>query len=281
MTVMSKTHNETISHFSNQEISAARKAFLQYEQKQQIFLLSVMPIEEAVAILRDCSIGFVQHLLMELDNDGSDKRARYYAHHLGFIHSEVETSNNYLSTSVWGHVKQRIGWIIALALLGIVSGLIINQYEDTLSQLMLLAVYMPVIAAAGGNTGSQSATLVIRALATGSLKKRQWLAVFWKESRIAVCLASAIATVMVIRVMLFSGDASTGGFDLQTIALAIAVALFIQVTMSTTLGGLLPIIARALNLDPAVLVSPVLASLVDISGIWIYFTVVNKFLGIE
>ena len=70
------------------------------------------------------------------------------------------------------------------------------------------------------------------------------------------------------------------GFELSNIALAIAVALFIQVTMSTTLGGLLPILARAFKLDPAVLVSPVLASIVDISGMWIYFTVVNYFLGI-
>lgn len=129
-----------------------------------------MPIEEAVAILHHCSVGYVQQLISVLENEGHDKLARHYAHQLGLIHSEVETSNSYLSTSVLGHVKQRIGWIIALALLGIVSGLIIAQYEDTLSQLVLLAVYMPVIAAAGGNTGSQAATLVIRALATGELK---------------------------------------------------------------------------------------------------------------
>lgn len=85
---------------------------------------------------------------------------------------------------------------------------------------------------------------------------------------------------MVGRILLFSGGQPNGGFDLVDIALAIAVALFIQVTISTTLGGLLPIIARACNLDPAVLVSPVLASIVDISGMWIYFTVVNYFLGI-
>ncbi len=95
---------------------------------------------------------------------------RHYAHQLGLHVSEVDTPDGYLSTGVLEHVKQRIGWIIALALLGIVSGLIIAQYEDTLSQLVLLAVYMPVIAAAGGNTGTQAATLVIRALATGELK---------------------------------------------------------------------------------------------------------------
>lgn len=164
--------------------------------------------------------------------------------------------------------------------MGIVSGLIIASYEDTLSQLVLLAIYMPVIAAAGGNTGTQSATLVIRALATGELKKRQWLSVLWKESRVALCIGFVIAVVIVGRILLFSDGVGTGGYNLNTIALAVAVALFIQITISTTLGGVLPIIARAFKLDPAVLVSPVLASIVDISGMWIYFSVVNYFLGI-
>ena len=70
-------------------------------------------------------------------------------------------------------------------------------------------------------------------------------------------------------------------FELETVALAIAVALFAQVTLSTTLGGVLPILARVCKLDPAVLVSPVLASIVDISGMWIYFSVVNYFLGLN
>ncbi|GLT18471.1 hypothetical protein GCM10007938_22500 [Vibrio zhanjiangensis] len=281
MKVMNNAYIENTHYFSDQEIGAARNAFLQYEQDKQVYLLTVMQLEEAVAILQHCSVGYVQQLIAMLENDGYDKLARHYAHRLGFIHSEVETTGGYLNTSVLEHVKQRIGWIISLALLGIVSGLIISQYEDTLSQLVLLAVYMPVIAAAGGNTGTQAATLVIRALATGELRKRQWFAVFWKESRVAVCLALAIAIVIVARVMLFSDPTSTGGFSLNVIASAIAVALFIQVTLSTTLGGLLPILARGCKLDPAVLVSPVLASIVDISGMWIFFNVVNHFLGIS
>jgi len=280
MTVMNNIYMENSANFSLEEIGAARKAFLQYDQTHQVHLLTVMPIEEAVGILHHCSLGYVQQLLSLLEEDGQEKLARHYAHQLGLIYSEANVSASYLTTSVMDHVKQRIGWIVALALLGIVSGLIIAQYEDTLSQLVLLAVYMPVIAAAGGNTGSQAATLVIRALATGELRKRQWLSVLWKESRVAVCLALAIALVIVARVMLFSDSGSAGGFELSTIALAIAVALFVQVTISTTLGGLLPIVARACKLDPAVLVSPVLASVVDISGMWIYFTVVNYFLGL-
>ncbi len=265
MTVMNNIFIETACPYSNDEIGAAKNAFLKYEEQQQVHLLSVMPIEQAVGILENCSVNYVQHLIQQLELSGFDKRARHYAHQLGFIRSEAETAKGYLTTGVLEHVKQRVGWIVMLALLGIVSGMIIAQYEDTLNQLILLAVYMPVIAAAGGNTGSQAATLVIRALATGELKKRQWLNVFWKESRIAVCLALVVAVVIIGRVLFFN-QSTVNGFDIDSIAISIAVALFIQVVISTVIGGLLPILARACKLDPAVLVSPVLASVVDISA---------------
>lgn len=281
MAVMNCVTSIEKNEFAQQEILAARNAFLQYNEQKQAELLVVMPINEAVAVLSECSISHVQSLLDKLDCMGEEVRKRHFAHGLGLICSEVETTGDYLTTSVLAHVKQRIGWIIGLALLGIVSGLIIASYEDTLTQLVLLAIYMPVIAAAGGNTGSQAATLVIRALAMGALKKRQWLDVMWKEFRISLFIAAAISAVVMIRIFYFSGGTSTGGFDLNSIALAIGVALSIQVVLSTTLGGLLPIIARALKLDPAVLVSPVLASVVDISGMLIYFSTVNYYLGLS
>ncbi|KPM00273.1 magnesium transporter [Vibrio splendidus] len=280
MTVMNNTFLSIEALYTEQDIQAVSNAFQQYGREQQINLLNRMPLEDAVLVLGQCSLSIIQTLLSELEEQGFEKRSRHLAHQLGLIYSEVEPQQGYLSTGVLSHVRQRIGWIIALALLGIVSGLIIAQYEDILSQLVLLAIYMPVIAAAGGNTGTQAATLVIRALATGELKKRQWANVLWKELRVAICLALAIALVMIGRILLFSDNQSTGGYDINMIAYAIAVALFIQVTISTVLGAGLPIVARLFKLDPAVLVSPVLASVVDISGMWIYFTVVNSFLGI-
>ncbi|MEZ8318952.1 magnesium transporter [Vibrio splendidus] len=280
MTVMNNTFLSIEALYTEQDIQAVSNAFQQYGREQQINLLNRMPLEDAVLVLGQCSLSIIQTLLSELEEQGFEKRSRHLAHQLGLIYSEVEPQQGYLSTGVLSHVRQRIGWIIALALLGIVSGLIIAQYEDILSQLVLLAIYMPVIAAAGGNTGTQAATLVIRALATGELKKRQWANVLWKELRVAICLALAIALVMIGRILLFSDNQSTGDYDINMIAYAIAVALFIQVTISTVLGAGLPIVARLFKLDPAVLVSPVLASVVDISGMWIYFTVVNSFLGI-
>ncbi|MDP2543575.1 magnesium transporter [Photobacterium damselae subsp. piscicida] len=281
MAVMNYAAFSAAQQLDYKDAVAVRNAFLKYSLQEQAELLVKMPISEALAMLHECPLRHVQLLLDCLDEMNEELRMRQLANGLGLICSEAEPAGNYLQNSVFSHVRERIGWIVGLALLGIVSGLIISHYEDTLSQLVLLAIYMPVIAAAGGNTGSQAATLVVRALAMDEIKCRDWVAVLWKEFRIAAVIAVALALVIVARVMFFSGhQVLPAGLTLFDVAGAIGVALAIQVTLSTSVGGVLPIIARACNLDPAVLVSPVLASMVDISGMIIYFTTVNKMLGL-
>ncbi|MGF1691394.1 magnesium transporter [Photobacterium kagoshimensis] len=273
-----QTANEQLAH---NDVLAAKNAFLKYNAQEQAKLLVVMPISEAIAVLHECPLRHVQCLLDRLDEMNEEKRMRHLANGLGLICSEAEPAGHYLQNSVMSHVRERIGWIVSLALLGIVSGLIISHYEDTLSQLVLLAIYMPVIAAAGGNTGSQAATLVVRALAMEEIRCKDWLAVLWKEFRVSLVIAGVLAGVIIARVMLFS-DSSTlpFGINLDDIAIAIGMAISIQVVISTSIGGVLPMIARACRLDPAVLVSPVLASVVDITGMMIYFTTVNWMLGL-
>ncbi|KMV31156.1 Mg2+ transporter mgtE [Photobacterium swingsii] len=273
-----QTANEQLAH---NDVLAAKNAFLKYNAQEQARLLVVMPISEAIAVLHECPLRHVQCLLDRLDEMNEEKRMRHLANGLGLICSEAEPAGHYLQNSVMSHVRERIGWIVGLALLGIVSGLIISHYEDTLSQLVLLAIYMPVIAAAGGNTGSQAATLVVRALAMEEIRCKDWLAVLWKEFRVALVIAGVLAGVIIARVMLFSDASSLPfGIQLEDIAVAIGMAISIQVVLSTSIGGVLPMVARACRLDPAVLVSPVLASVVDITGMMIYFTTVNWMLGL-
>ncbi|WP_305420364.1 magnesium transporter [Photobacterium leiognathi] len=281
MAVMNDAVFAATTQIAQKDALAVRNAFLKYDLDEQAQLLVKMPVSDALAMLHECPLRHVQILLDRLDELKQEVRARQLASGLGLISSEVEPTGHYLENSVFNHVKERIGWIVGLALMGIVSGLIISHYEDTLSQLVLLAIYMPVIAAAGGNTGSQAATLVVRALAMEEIKSRDWLAVLWKEFRVAMVIAISLAAVIIGRVIFFSGDVVLpAGMTLDSIALAIGIAISIQVVISTTIGGVLPMIARALNLDPAVLVSPVLASMVDITGMMIYFTTVNWMLGL-
>ena len=283
MTVMNYAADAALvnEELAKNDVLAARNAFLKYDIDEQAKLLVKMPISEAIAILSEMPLRHVQTLLDLLDEMDEEVCMRHLANGLGLICSEAEPAGHYLQNSVFSHVRERIGWIVGLALLGIVSGLIISHYEDTLSQLVLLAVYMPVIAAAGGNTGSQAATLVVRALAMEEIRCRDWAKVLWKEFRVALMIAGVLAAVIMGRVMMFSDGSSLPiGMELMDIAMAIGVAISLQVVLSTTVGGVLPMIARAAKLDPAVLVSPVLASVVDITGMIIYFKTVNAFLGL-
>ncbi|CAG19021.1 conserved hypothetical protein [Photobacterium profundum SS9] len=282
MAVMNYAADAVTENYGQNDILAARNAFLKYTFDEQAKLLVVMPITEAIAVLHECPLRHVQNLLDRLDELGEEVRMRHLASGLGLLCSEAEPAGHYLKNSVMSHVRERIGWIVGLALLGIVSGLIISHYEDTLSQLVLLAIYMPVIAAAGGNTGSQAATLVVRALAMEEIRCKDWLLVLWKEFRVSIIMASVLAAVIMGRVMMFSDSSSLpAGMNLEDIAMAIGMAISLQVVLSTSVGGVLPMVARACRLDPAVLVSPVLASVVDITGMMIYFTTVNWMLGLS
>ncbi|MEC6814896.1 magnesium transporter [Photobacterium toruni] len=271
----------TTANLDQRDALAVRNAFLKYDLDEQAQLLAKMALPEALVMLHECPLRHVQLLLDRLDERKEDVKVRQLANGLGLICSEVEPVGHYLQNSVFSHVRERIGWIVGLALMGIISGLIISHYEDTLSQLVLLAIYMPVIAAAGGNTGSQAATLVVRALAMEEIRSRDWMAVLWKEFRVSLVIAFGLAAVIVGRVVFFSGHVVLpAGISLNMVALAIGIAISIQVVVSTSAGGLLPLIARAFNLDPAVLVSPVLASMVDITGMVIYFSTINWILGL-
>ncbi len=189
----------------------------------------------------------------------------------------------YLTKPAWEHFRNRAGWIVGLAALEIVSGWIIHSYEATLSHLMILALYMPMVADTGGNTGSQSATVVVRALALGEVKPsfKDILRVLWKELQVAVFLAVVLGVLSSAKVLFLSHDSYIpAGFSLGPIAGVIGLALAIQVVTATLVGAILPMGAAALDLDPAVVASPALTTIVDITGLLIYFATAKMLLGI-
>lgn len=187
----------------------------------------------------------------------------------------------YLRTPVAVHVKNRIGWLIILALLGLVSGYIVQSFEGLLMQFAILATFMPMLADTGGNAGSQSATLVIRALALEEINYRDVLRVVWKEFRVALPLALMLAALAYGRVILFGNHTSIpSGFSLTSVGAAVAVALGLQVATSTLIGAVLPLGAARLKQDPALVASPALTTIVDITGLMIYFFTAKWMLGI-
>ncbi|EHM09453.1 Mg2+ transporter MgtE [Thermanaerovibrio velox DSM 12556] len=196
---------------------------------------------------------------------------------IGGAHGEMP----YLKTPAWVHFKNRAAWIVALAALGFVSGMIIHSFESTLMSLMILALYMPMVADTGGNTGSQAATVVVRALALGEITYEDFFKVLFKEFKISLMLALVLGIISWIKVMYLSqGSTIPAGFSLFNIAVAIALALAIQVVSATLVGAVLPMLVHRLGQDPAVVASPALTTIVDITGLIIYFSTAKIILGL-
>lgn len=187
----------------------------------------------------------------------------------------------YLKTPAWVHFKNRAYWVVGLAGLGLVSGMIIHSFEKALTKLLILALYMPMVADTGGNTGSQSATVVVRALALREISPKDVFKVIFKEFKIASLLALILGFLSWGKVMFLSQDSEIpAGFSLSQIGLSIALALAIQVVTATLIGAILPLGAARLKLDPAVIASPALTTIVDITGLLIYFSTAKFLLGI-
>jgi magnesium transporter len=187
----------------------------------------------------------------------------------------------YLKTSVFQHFRNRIPWITGLAIIGMISGYILHAYEETLATFIILALYIPMIADTGGNTGSQSATVVIRALALGEISVRDGLKVLFKEFRVALLVALVLGVVTFLKILLLSGgQADNLTRPLTLIGIVITVALMLQVITSTVIGAVLPLVVAKFKLDPATVASPTLTTLVDISGLLIFFALASRLLGI-
>jgi len=187
----------------------------------------------------------------------------------------------YMKKTAWAHFKNRSLWVIGLAVLGLVSGFIVQNYEGLLIQFAVLAIFMPMLVGAGGNTGSQSAALVVRALAIHEINVSDIFKVLLKEFQVAFLLGILLGCLAFGRVLLFGGGSSIpAGFSLWNIGLAVSVALALQVISATLIGVLLPMGAAKLKLDPAVVASPALTTIVDITGLLIYFTTAKIILNL-
>ncbi len=183
-------------------------------------------------------------------------------------------AGEYLRTPSIQHFRNRVGWILILAVLGLFSGLIVQRYETLLMSFAILAAFMPMLADTGGNTGSQSATLVVRALALGEVRSSDLLRVLFKELKVSLLLAGVLAVVAFFRVWIYYiASESPPPISLLRMGATVSLALAIQVVSATLIGAFLPLLAVRLRWDPAIIASPALTTLVDITGLFLFFSV--------
>jgi magnesium transporter len=226
-------------------------------------LLGVLTYDDALEILQEESTEDIEKLAA-----------------IGGEQSEV----SYLNTSVGLHFRRRVSWLIGLAFVSIVTGYVMYRFSHLLEQASVLSLFLPMVVAAGGNSGGQAATMVIRAMALGEINPGNALRIAWKEARTGLFLGLSLGVAIAAFITLILPHLqphTQAHFDFPHLALAVAAAITLQVLSATVLGALLPLGARAIKLDPAVVSSPSLASTVDISGMLIYFVTAAAILGLR
>jgi magnesium transporter len=194
-------------------------------------------------------------------------------HKMAAVHALEEP---YLDASALTMVKKRAPWLILLFFGELLTIQAMHRFEDTLKALLVLAAFIPLIISAGGNTGSQAASLVIRALALGELSPRDWWRVVRRELASGLMFGSILGMLAFAVAYFFGRYAVDGGESTREapalLAFIVGTALVGVVLTGTLLGSLLPLALKAVRMDPAVSSAPAVATLVDVTGIVIYFT---------
>ena len=183
----------------------------------------------------------------------------------------LPSEDPYLKTSVFTHIKNRIVWLLILMLSATITGTILANYEEAFAAVPLLVSFIPMVMGTAGNSGQQSSTIIIRALATGEITLKEWFRVLWKEIRVGVLVGLALLVVNVIRIMIQYQDIQ--------LALVLGLTLALTVIVSKSIGCLLPIFVKRIKQDPAVVAAPLLTTVIDLCAIVIYFQIATSMLA--
>jgi magnesium transporter len=179
----------------------------------------------------------------------------------------------YLKTGFYQLVKKRAGWLAILFLGEMLTATALGHFESELDKAVVLALFLPLIISSGGNSGSQATTLVIRAMALGEVVMRDWFRVVRREVFAGIVLGSILGAIGLARIFAWQAMFGSYGEHYFVLALTIAYSLVGVVLFGTMAGSTLPFILRRFGIDPASASAPFVATLVDVTGLIIYFTV--------
>lgn len=183
------------------------------------------------------------------------------------------SEEEYLKTGVFKLAGHRITWLLVLMISATFTGNIIKRFEDVLQSVVVLTAFIPMLMDTGGNAGSQSSTLIIRGLALGEIGMKDVFKVIWKELRVSIVVGITLAVVNFLRIYYIER------VDLM-ISFTVCMTLFMTVVLAKVVGGLLPIAAKSVKLDPAIMASPLITTIVDAFALIIYFRMAAWFIGI-
>lgn len=182
------------------------------------------------------------------------------------------SKEEYLKESVWSHSRHRITWLVVLMISATFTATIIRRYDEVLQSVVMLAAFIPMLMDTGGNAGAQSSTLVIRGMALGEILTRDFWRVIWKEFRVSLIVGFLLAVLNFIRLRLFDSDVPLN------VVFVICISLYVTVILAKVVGCILPMLAKWLKLDPAVMAGPLITTVVDACALMIYFWLSVKIL---
>jgi len=183
------------------------------------------------------------------------------------------SEEEYLKTNALVLAKHRITWLLVLMISATLTGNIIKRFEESLQSVVVLAAFIPMLMDTGGNAGSQSSTLIIRGLSLGEIALKDVFKVLWKEIQVGCLVGLALSLVNFARIYYFERN------DLL-VSLVVSITLFFTVLLAKIVGGILPIIAKRLKVDPAIMASPLITTIVDALSLTLYFSTASRLLGI-
>ncbi len=182
------------------------------------------------------------------------------------------TDDSYFKTSVLAHAKHRIIWLLILMVSAMITGGIITNYENAFAAVPILVSFIPMLMDTGGNCGSQTSTLIIRGLAMEEIKTKDFLKALWKEIRVALIVGVVLAIINAIRIII--------QYHNVNLALTVGLTLITTVILSKALGCALPMLAKKLKLDPAIMAAPLITTIVDTCSVLIFFNVAIMIMNI-
>ena len=177
----------------------------------------------------------------------------------------------YFKQSMWDLYKSRAPWLLFLMISATFSSLVIRGYEDALAAVTVLTAYIPMLTDAGGNAGSQSTSTIIRGMAGGDIQPHDLPRILWRESRVALLCGGTLAVCNFAKMLLFDRIAAP-------VALVVCLTLICTILLSQIIGGILPVAAEKLHVDPAVMASPLITTIVDTTTLLVYFNIAKALL---
>lgn len=190
----------------------------------------------------------------------------------------IPNEETYFKTGVFTHAKNRILWLLVLMLSSTFTGAIIEKYQNAFAAIPILVAFIPMIMDTGGNCGSQSSTLIIRGLALDEIKISDILKVIWKELRVAIVVGTTLAVVTAVRIYFQYGRNYQG--QIIQLSAVVGITLILTALIAKLVGGILPIVAKKLKLDPAIMAAPLITTIVDMCAMFVFFKCAVMIMGI-